>query len=263
MSGPGGGISPPSEPRGERPSRDGPPGERSALTDSAPGRLLGALVAPRATFRSLARRPTWLAPLALLVLINLAVGYLVLERIDYDQLLRQQSERTGQLTAEQIDQQSARLHNMAPYLALAQGLLASPAILLVVGLLFWVGFRLVGSEMTYKESFATCLHALLPGAVGGLISIPVILQHATFTVAESRAGSFLASNLGLLAPEGAGPAVRALLTSMDLFNGWVVVLLAIGFGAVARVSRAATIGVVATLVALAVALRIAVAAITG
>jgi hypothetical protein len=233
------------------------------MSDSALGRLLGALVAPGATFRSIALRPTWAAPFVLLVLINLVVGYLVLQRIDYEQFMRQQNERTGQLTAEQIEQQATRLHNMAPALAVAQALLAAPAVFLIIALLFWVGFRLVGSEMTYKASLAASLHALLPGAVGGLLSIPVILSHASFTVAESRGGGFLASNLGALAPEGTGPVLRALLGSMDLFTAWVVILLVIGFGAVAKVSRAATIGVVATLVVVALALKVALAAFTG
>ena len=233
------------------------------MNDSSLGRLLGALVSPGATFRSIAARPTWAVPFVLMVALSLVLGYLVLDRIDYEQLLHQQNEKSGQMTAEQMDQQATRLHNMTPALAAAQSLLVSPALFLFIALLFWVGFRLVGSEMTYKASLSTSLHALLPSAVASLLTIPVILQRKSLTVAESRAGGFLASNLAALAPEGTGAALRALLGSMDLFNVWVVALLLIGYGAVAKVSRTATTAVVVTLAVAALALKILLAALTS
>jgi len=237
--------------------------ERRALTDSGAGRVLGALVAPGDTFRSLAARPTWLAPLLVAaVLVTVLTGMLT-ARIDMAQAIRHQLEAAGsQPSLEQIDQRVEMMKKIQPYLALFQGLVATPAVYLLGALLFWVAFKLLGSDMSYKASFATLLYGLLPlGLVQTLLAIPVIWNRASFTQDEARSGSFLASNLAAWAPEGVGAVARTLLGSVDLFSIWTIVLLVIGYRIVARVSRAAAVGVVLGIWLLAVALKVALVAI--
>ncbi len=53
---------------------------------------------------------------------------------------------------------------------------------------------------------------------------------------EAQEGSILASNLGAFAPESHGPAVRALLSSVDFFSLWTVCLMIIGYRLAAKVS---------------------------
>lgn len=233
-----------------------------AMTDSGPGRLLGALVAPVETFQSIAARPTWVAPLVLMALLATITGYLVSTRTDYEKMMRQQNERTGgQMTAEQIDNAVERAKTVAPIAGLAGGLVVVPAINLFVALLYWVAFKLLGSDLSYKSSLSTALHSSLPGAVSALIAIPVIWRQAALSAEQARSGSFLASNLGFLAPADAGPAIRALLTCADLFSVWAVVLSIVGFSIVARVSRGVATGVVLTFWLLFVAGRVALAAL--
>jgi hypothetical protein len=218
------------------------------VSDGSVGRLLGALVAPGETFRSIAVRPSWLAPLLLLVAVSTLVGYLVVERIDYEQAMRRQNERTGgQLSGEQIEQNAERLKKLAPVLALVQGLVVAPAVYLLIALLFWVGFKLTGSDLTYVQSLATALHALLPGAVAAVLTIPVVMQHGVYSQEEVRSGNLLASSLAVVAPAGSGPALAALLGSVDLFVLWTLGLLIVGYRATAKVSRQAAVAVVLTL----------------
>jgi hypothetical protein len=237
--------------------------ERRALTDSGAGRVLGALVAPGDTFRSLAARPTWLAPLLVTVVLVTVLTGMISARIDMAQAIRHQLEAAGsQPSLEQIDQRVETMKKIQPYLALFQGLVATPAIYLLCALLFWVALKLLGSDMTYKASFATSLYALLPlGLVQALLAIPVIWNRASFTQDEARSGSFLASNLAAWAPEGVGVVARTLLGSVDLFSIWTIVLLVIGYRIVAGVSRAAAIGVVLGIWLLGVALKVALVAI--
>jgi hypothetical protein len=234
----------------------------SAMTDSGAGRLLGALVAPGETFRSLAGRPTWLAPLLVMVLSATVVGWMVSSRLDLAPVIRHRLEASGsQVSAEQAEHGIEMAKKLTPYLALFQGLVAAPAVYLLAALLLWIGCRLVGSEMGYRASFATTLHGLLPLAVGALLAIPVLWNHGTLTPEEARSGSFLVSNLAAAAPAGAGPVARALLGSVDLFSLWAIVLLIIGCRIVARISRAAAVGVVAGLWLLGVAVKVALAAV--
>jgi hypothetical protein len=216
------------------------------MSDSAFGRLLGALVAPVETFRSIAVRPTWLVPMLLLAVLSTAVGTMVVQHVDFEQAMRAQNERTGgQMTSEQVEQNAERAKNTAPFVALFQGVVA-PAIYLLVALVYWAGFRLLGSDLTFKTSLATSLHALLPSAIAALLSIPVILRHGNFTSQEIKGGNFLASSLAFLVPADGSPALRALLGSVDIFSLWTVGLLVIGYRETARVSPKAALGTVLT-----------------
>ena len=241
--------------------------ERRALTDSGAGRVLGVLVAPEETFQSIASiavGPTWLAPLIVMMLLGTALGTMVSARLDLAQAIRHQNEVTGnRLSADQVEQQIETVKKFQPYLALGQGLIAVPALYLILALLFWVAFKLGGSEMSYQASLATSLHGILPlGLVQAMLAIAVIWNRASLTQGEARSGAFLASNLAAVAPDDTGPVARALLGSVDLFSIWAIILLVIGYRIVARVSWAAAVGVVLGLWLLGVALKIALVAIS-
>ncbi len=231
------------------------------MTNSAFGRLLGALVAPVETFRSIAARPTWLVPLLLLVVLGTAVGNMVIQHMDFDQIMRAQNERAGgQMTSEQVEQNAERAKNAAPMLALFQGVV-TPAIYLLLALVFWAAFRLLGSDLTFKASLATAVHALLPSAIAALLSIPVILRHGVYTQQEIKGGNFLASSLAFLVPADGSPALRAVLGSLDLFSLWSLGLLVVGYRETARVSPRAALGTVLTLWLIYVVGKVALAAL--
>lgn len=207
------------------------------MNDSGFGRLLGALFSPGKTFRSIAERPTWVWPLLLLSLLAGLVFYLGMDRVDLPSYIQQQSEAQGRLSAEQLEQQREALEKADRFLPAVFGggmLLLSPPFFLVVALLFWMAFRLMGSELSYRQSFSTTLHGFLPlFGVASLLSLPVFWSRQEMTMAELQ-GGVLASNLGILAGEETGPVALALLTSVDFFSIWTLILLVLGFKTVAR-----------------------------
>src|SRR5215510_1214607 len=101
------------------------------------------------------------------------------------------------------------LKRIGPALTLGSAVTLVPGGYLLAALLFWVGARLLGSEITYRTSWATTLHGLMPAAIAALLAVPVILGRASLTDEEAR-GGMLASNLAFLAPAGAGPGLRSL-----------------------------------------------------
>ncbi len=230
------------------------------MNDSAWGRLIGVLVAPEKTFKSIALRPTWLAPLLVLAVLLGVTGFLVAGRVDYGDMFRKQmAEQNRQVSEEQMVQMEEMTEKFAPSAALAMGLLGWPVGFLIIAAIFLVVFRLFGSEIDYKASLSTLLYGLMPLAVSCLLTLPLILRRDSFTVEETQ-GGLLLSNLGPLAPEDAGPAVTALLASVDLFSIWILVLLIIGYRVVAKVSTAAAAAVMVTLWLLLVAARVGMAA---
>jgi hypothetical protein len=239
----------------------------AALEDSGAGRVIGALVSPVKTFRSLAERPTWGVALVVLLVVATLVGVLANKRIDPNdmrQTVQQRMEKSqGQITPEQLDramEMTAKVNAVTLWLIPVFVII----IYLVVALLFFAAFRFFGgSEISFKSSFATAVHAFLPGVVAALLTLPVVLTHDHLKVKDVQGGNLLASNLGAFAPETLGPAVRALLSSVDFFSIWTVCLLVVGYKAAAKVSTANAATVAIVLWALYVAGKVGLAARFG
>lgn len=218
------------------------------MKDSSWGRLIGALVAPGETFRSLAERPTWLPPLLVLALLGGAVGLVLQMRTDPEEMVRGQLEMVKvDVPQEQVDKmiEDAQSRTTAAKVGLAAiGAVGQPIMFAVVAVLFWIGFRLFGSEMDYLRSLATTLHGYLPLAVGSLLNLPLMFTRETLTFEEAANGGVLVSSLKALAPEDAPVVTEVLLGSVDLFTVWALVLLGIGYKEVAKVSTAVASGIV-------------------
>ena len=229
------------------------------MHESAFGRLVSVLVAPGKTFRSIAERPTW--GVALIVLLLLAVGTTLLffQKLDFEEMVRQQMAEQGRELPPEAAGQLGMMRGCAMGAALG-----FPVIFYFgVPLLFWGAFTLLGGTLSYKTSLAVALHAMMPAAVGALLSIPVLLGRAEVSAEEAQAGSVLASNLAQFAPDGASPVVIALLASVDIFTIWIVVLLIVGYQIAARVSMAKAAATVLGLWLVGILFKVGMAALQG
>ena len=66
-------------------------------------RIIGVLFSPDATFASIARRPDWVVPLVLIVIIALANGVLTASHIDFGAPAREAMAQNKNVTQEQMD----------------------------------------------------------------------------------------------------------------------------------------------------------------
>lgn len=212
-------------------------------------RIAQVLWAPTETFRKIAERPTWAVALVALLLVGAVLGFVAVQKIDPgDQrdVTREMFEERGLRGEElerQVDQAMAFNERFAPWFP-AAGLCFGAFAYLLTALLFWGAFRLAGGELDFVRSFAVTVHSFVPQGLSALIAIPVVLGQESIDPEAAQRGSFLASNLGFLAPEDASPVVTTLLSSLDLFTLWTVVLLILGYALVARVSKGVAAGVV-------------------
>lgn len=214
------------------------------MHESGFGRVISVLISPEKTFRSIAERPTWVVPLILLVLIFAAVGYETGQRFDFEQQMRQEmAAREEQISEEDLQQTVDFMEKFGKFLFLAPAIF-SPALYLLVSAVFLVAFRMAGSEITFGRSFSVFLHAMTPWLVHGVLSLPLLLRQETLDQEAMERGGVLMSSLAALAPEGSGKVLLALLSSLDLFTIWALVLLIIGYRVVARVSTATAAGFV-------------------
>ena len=209
-----------------------------AVAPPAPGgpkpsslaRVIGVLWKPREIFDAIAARPTWgLAMLVLVVLSGLSAAIWI-PSIDVEELIRRQIESSQQ----NVD--AARLETIIEYTSrlrwvmfLGPVLVFQPIALAVVAFVFYLVFRVTGSEQRYDQSLGVTTHAFMPLGVAALLSIPLLLGSGSISSEEVMNGNILASNLGFLAGDDASPAWATFLSSLDFFSVWSLILLWIGY----------------------------------
>lgn len=208
------------------------------MEESGLGRLVGALVTPRRTFEAVGRRPTWVLPLVALVLAAAVNNVVLAARTDFAALTREAMERSGQdIDAQRVELVAGLQRAVAPVTAVA----SVPIALLALALVFWVALKLVGGELSYRQSLAVVGHGLLPWLPAMLLSLPSLLARPAFGLADYEDLGFfpatIPSSLAAAAPAGASPGLEAVLASLDLFSLWSLALLGLGFSVAAGVSR--------------------------
>jgi hypothetical protein len=202
------------------------------MHDSSFGRLIGALVAPGRTFQSIAQRPTWVVPMLVLVLLSTGTAYLMFQRVDFMEIMREQMADQGRPVPSEMEQAGGFMQGCYTA-AFFLGSIAIP----LAGAAFFLLFNFFGGKLRYPVSLSVLLHSMMPLAVSSLLTLPIILSRDTFTVEEVQGGRLLPSSLAVLAPEDAGPQLLALLSSVNFFSLWCMVLLVIGYSLAARVSK--------------------------
>ncbi|MGH9316073.1 MAG: Yip1 family protein [Thermoanaerobaculia bacterium] len=208
--------------------------------------MAGALFAPVKTFESIAQRPTWLAPLILWTVVSIVVTAIVLPKMDFERMARQQMEKSGQTISEErlqeIAQQQKKIGGAIAYVFAG----ATPAILaLLVAVIFWGSLKAFGWDSTFRQAFGVTAHAFLPGIVGALLLVPVLQAHES--VDPRGIGDLLRSNLGFLVERDMSKVLHSLLASVDVFSFWSLGLFVVGFAAAANVSRKQSASVILTL----------------
>lgn len=237
----------------------GPVGFGEALA-----RIGRVLIAPAATFASIARRPGWALALVLLCSTTLVVKLLVEPRIDPESLAAFLEERG--VPADKVDEaveQQLSPSGARRYVGMVTAFGGAGLFYVLTAAIFFAGARLFGGELDFRRALATTVHGLLPFLVATLVAIPVILSRDSISFQETFSGNFLASHAGILAGDDAGAVATALLSSVDLFSIWCIVLLIIGFGTVAKLSRGAAIATVLIPWLIGVAIKVGFAALLG
>lgn len=212
-----------------------------ATLDSSPevgavGRIPGAILSPGSTFASIARRPTWIAPLLLWSVVSVVLTATIIPRIDWERATRQALEKRHQsIPEERIPAAVEQSRKIGSVISWVFGFAAPALISLFIAVVFWGAFKAFGWDMTFSQSFGATTHALLPNVLGALLLIPILMKRETLD--PQGMGDLLRSNLGFLVERDSAKVVHAILQSIDVFSIWSMILLIIGFAAAARISK--------------------------
>jgi Yip1-like protein len=211
------------------------------------GRIFGALFSPKATFESIARRPTWLAPIIVLSVLSLGVIGLFGNRVGWRAFFAKQMEgnsRVQQMSPEQQQQALEMQLRFAPPFVYAVGAVSSAVIAVVIAAVLLGMFNgLAGANLNFKTSLAIVAYGLSPRIIVGLLGILVLLLKDPSTVDLQN---LVASNATVLLSDGAAKWLVALFRSIDIFIFWPMFLMAIGYHRAAP-KKLSTIGALAWL----------------
>ena len=214
-------------------------------TKSAFDRMAGVLFAPAETFEEIARRPNILAPLLLILITSTIFAIILVPRLDFETMMREQMARQGRQMSEADMDRAVRFGGaFSKALGYASPVFGIATIAIIAGVLL-LAFRLMGGEGTFKQAFSVSLHAWLPYVIAGLIGS--IIMFTRESIAPDLIPTLVRSNLGFLADPRDQRVLFALLSSIDIFTIWALTLFSIGFSYVARMTKGKSAAIVVTL----------------
>lgn len=200
------------------------------------GRLTGVFFSPTATFRDIARRPSWVIPLAVLILISIGLSVTLAKHVDWVEVAKDQiakskfaSRQVDQLPEAQKDKVYEQAATRTKVIRYVRGFVGWPLLLLFTAAIYFGAFKLIGgARINFATAFAISAFAHLPVGLKELISIPVALLKDP---ASFDPENFLASNPAAIFGSDLAAWQLVPLTFLDIFTLWALILLAIGFSA--------------------------------
>jgi hypothetical protein len=240
------------------------PAPEAAAPVSPIGRIIGVFTSPKQTFTSIAEKPSWVAPMLLMMILAVVVGGLLNSKMNWAQYIRHKAEenpRFEQLSEEKKDEAVAGQVKFWAGFSYAVGAVAIPISILIFAGIYLVAFNLMsGAGVRYGQSFAITTHAFLPAAITSILAM-IILPLKTYGDVDPE--NIVATSLKAYLPETAPKPLLALGGSLELFWIWCLVLIAIGFMAAnpRKVKPGAAFGIVFGLWAIWVLAKVAWAAI--
>jgi Yip1-like protein len=196
------------------------------------GRITGIFFSPKPTFEDIVKKPSWVLPVVLITLLSIAVSFAINQRINWREFMTQQIEKSpsaSQLSPEQKEQRIEGGAKFSPPFTYALGLLGPIIAVLVVALVMWGAYNLLGgADTNFVTSVSITSHAFLTGLVSSPLLILILYLKPIGTVDLENP---VAANLAAVLPDDSAKWLVALCKSFDIFAIWTLILLAIGFAA--------------------------------
>lgn len=221
-------------------------------------RIAGVFFSPVETLQSIAQRPDIVVPLVLLLLLMIPMGIIAATHVDFASAAREAVSANPNISPKQAARAVAFSQTIGRGVAYGSPLLSIVVVLIVAGI-FLLAFRLMGGEGDYKQALSVVTYVWYVYIVEGALRSVILINKGM--VGAERMATLLRSNLGFLTDLKEHPMLFALLSSIDIFNLWVLALLVIGFAFVSRLARAQSTAIVASLYMVVVLIKVALGAL--
>ncbi|MCP3936590.1 MAG: YIP1 family protein [Actinomycetia bacterium] len=199
-------------------------------------RIVTVLTSPTTTFRSIAERPTWHLAFLVPVVLSLLSALIVFPKLDWEQTAHAKYTRLGREVPEERIARVVEIFS-GPEMTSVMVVLTAVVPGLACALAAWILarlFRRMGAELSFETSLGVFAHGVLPLSVATVLALPFIVGLDRI-VGYQESGW---SNLGFLASPSTSLELFTVLSHLDLFAVWSIVLLVIGYSVAAGVSKA-------------------------
>jgi hypothetical protein len=203
---------------------------------SSVGRIPGVIFSPKPTFESIVERPTWILPLILLCVVSVTVVFVFGQRVGWRGFMERQNQTNARLQKQMEsmtpDEREKMLETQTKYAAVFGyvGVVFVTFIgALLVAAVLLAAFNVIGGgKIGFTTSLGIVAHAWVPGIIAGLLGILIIFLKDPSTVDIQH---LVATNAGAFLSDDAPKWQESLLSSLDLFVFWYLILMSIGYSA--------------------------------
>jgi uncharacterized Tic20 family protein len=224
-----------------------PTSQPTPLSEGA--RILNTFIAPSKTFTDLRRSAAWWAPFLLMVIISTVFVYTVGQKIGFRKVtenqLQMSPKQSAQLENLPADQRERQMEQRTTGTRIIS--YAFP----VITLIFWLILAAVmypsfkfaaGADVNFKISLAIVVYAALPLILKSLLSLVSVL--AGMSPDSFSFQNPLATNPGYFMNPADSPFLYGILSAIDIFMIWTLVLTALGFTYVSKAKRGTAFAIV-------------------
>jgi len=197
------------------------------------GNFTNIFANPRRTFESLDKRPTWLMPMLILILVTVIttqIAFPILMKAQMEMLRNNPNIAPEQLQV--IEQHMSEGVATQRIVTVVSQVIGTPLVfyLLLSFIFYFIGSVILGGDATFKKvlsvfSWSSCILIL-----ASLVSFPLILIKESMQVSISPAL--------LLSDDSVGTTLHTLLSKFDFFTIWFLAVFASGFAAIYKFSTA-------------------------
>lgn len=194
-------------------------------------RLAYTFFAPSKTFTDLRRDASWWAPWLIIAIVGLLFVYVIDQKVGFQkvsenliQLRPKQAERIDNMPADQRQRIMQQQATIAKGISYAVPVIALLVYAVFAGVLFATLKFAGGSDLKYKTLFALIVYTRLPEVLMSVLAMFSLLAGVSgdgFNIQNP-----LATNPGYFVGPDGSPVVRALLTPLDVFTIWTLILTA-------------------------------------
>lgn len=200
-------------------------------------RIAGVFFAPGETFASIVRRPDFVVPLVILLVISLLTGVIVAQKVDFKELARDAIEAQPRAKNLPPDILQKQVNMTAGFMKVASygSPIISTLVMVILAAILFAAFKIFGGEGDFLQALSITVYAWYPNLIRAIVSVVALLSKKTLTMYALQ--NPVASNIGYFINPKLHPIAAAFWSSIDLFTIWTIVLLIIGFAAMSRFSR--------------------------
>ncbi|MEW6737925.1 MAG: YIP1 family protein, partial [Acidobacteriota bacterium] len=199
-------------------------------------RFAGLFFYPVEVFQDLNRRPTWVTPVLISIVMVILSGIVLSYRakIDWEQFIRSRIEASGSsMPSDSVIQEQVNIAKRVANFTLLINGIAIPVTYIAIAVIYAIGLMFLEAKTTFKKVFSVVAwSSCAVESVTTLITILILMLREPEYIDPSTSISVIKSNLAALLPLTVSPFLKAIAASFDIFTIWLLILLTIGLAAV-------------------------------